>query len=564
MLTELTIRNFAIIDDLSVTFDEGLTIMTGETGAGKSIIIDAVQLLTGARASVEYVRHGAKKAEIMGLFYVDESYSRLKQFAQEYDIALQDDMLVLERNITSKGKSICKINGKIVTLSILKIFGTMLASIHSQHDTIHLMDVNNHLYLLDQFGTEKISPVKKAYQKEYEKLKALQNDYNKLAENEQQTAQRIDLLSFQLNELEQAALTEDEDNILQEERDQLQHFEKIYQAVQQSYYVLHGDGKVLEQLTIAKDQLTEVGNLNEDMEAKGTEMTNLFYQLEEMSFDLRDYKDSMYYDEDRLNEIESRLAELNRLKKKYGATVEEMLQYQTKISKELQTLENKDHHLEHLKVQIEEQTALALKKAENMTAIRKETATSLISLMEKELQDLYLPDARFSVDMKVEESLGMDGIDHIEFMLSSNKGEPFKPLSKTASGGELSRIMLAINKIFAAHDEISTVIFDEIDTGVSGRVAQSIAEKMYQISKSTQVLGITHLSQVAAMCDNHLVIQKAERNNRTVTTIKQLDNDDKIHELAKMITGNELTNAALEHAEQLLEMTDTYKEAVSS
>src|SRR5699024_4218221 len=214
--------------------------------------------------------------------------------------------------------------------------------------------------------------------------------------------------------------------------------------------------------------------------------------------------------------------------------VEEMLQYQTKISKELQTLENKDHHLEHLKVQIEEQTALALKKAENMTAIRKETATSLISLMEKELQDLYLPDARFSVDMKVEESLGMDGIDHIEFMLSSNKGEPLKPLSKTASGGELSRIMLAINKIFAAHDEI--------DTGVSGRVAQSIAEKMYQISKSTQVLGITHLSQVAAMCDNHLVIQKAERNNRTVTTIKQLDNDDKIHELAKMITGNELTN----------------------
>src|SRR5699024_6811052 len=302
-------------------------------------------------------------------------YSRLKQFAQEYDIALQDDMLVLERNITSKGKSICKINGKIVTLSILKIFGTMLASIHSQHDTIHLMDVNNHLYLLDQFGTEKISPVKKAYQKEYEKLKALQNDYNKLAENEQQTAQRIDLLSFQLNELEQAALTEDEDNILQEERD----------------------------------------------------------QLEQMSFDLRDYKDSMYYDEDRLNEIESRLAELNRLKKKYGATVEEMLQYQTKISKELQTLENKDHHLEHLKVQIEEQTALALKKTENITAIRKETATSLISLMEKELQDLYLPDARFSVDMKVEESLGMDGIDHIEFMLSSNKGEPFKPLSKTAS-----------------------------------------------------------------------------------------------------------------------------------
>lgn len=549
---------------MSVTFDEGLTIMTGETGAGKSIIIDAVQLLTGARASVEFVRYGAKKAEIMGLFFIDEERLQVHQLAKEYDIELQDEMLVLERNITNKGKSICKINGKIVTLSVLRKFGTLLATIHSQHDTIHLMDANTHLFLLDQFGAEKISSAKTVYQEEYKKLKALQREYNMLAENEQQTAQRIDLIAFQLNELKEAGLSDNEDNILQEERDQLHHFEKIFQAVHQSYYILHGEGKVLEQLTTAKDRLTEAGNVNEEIATQATELTSLFYQLEEVSSVLRDYQDSMHYDEDRLNEIELRLHELNRLKKKYGETVHDMLQYQTEISAELTKLENKDNHLEQLKIQIEKQTTTAMKTAETISKLRKETAASLMTFMEQELQDLYLPDARFSVDIATKETLGEDGRDRITFMLSTNTGEPFKPLSKTASGGELSRIMLAINKIFAAHDEVSTVIFDEIDTGVSGRVAQAIAEKMYQISKTTQVLGVTHLSQVAAMSDNHIVIQKSERKGRTVTTIEQLDNQEKTRELAKMITGNELTTTALEHADQLLTMTDTYKTSVAS
>lgn len=559
LITDLAIKNFAIIDDISISFQEGLTVLTGETGAGKSIIIDAVQLLTGSRASVDYVRHGAKKAEITGLFSLEQTDEHIYETCAHYGIDIEDDTLVLERTITNRGKSVCRINGKIVTLAILREIGKSLVNIHSQHDTVQLMDQHIHITLLDEYNTEQISPVKRKYMELYDKYTSLKQKYKTLSENEQQIAQRIDLLSFQLQELEESELQAGEDDRLHEERNQLHHFEKIYQSLHEAYFALYGEQKGLEFVDIAQNALQQVKQFDPTIEKSADELTNLYYQLEDIAYSIRNRIDEMEFDEERLNEIEARLNELNRLKKKYGSTVDEMIQYKEEIEQELEQLQNKDIHLETLRKEIEETERLAKKEAEKLTEIRKKTAKKLEKEIKTELNDLYLQHATFKVHFNKSKQLHENGNDDITFLISMNVGEPLKELSKVASGGELSRMMLAIKKIFAKHDRIGTVIFDEIDTGVSGRVAQAIAEKMYQIATTTQVLCITHLPQVAAMSDVHLLIEKETENNRTTTKIKELNHDEKVKELGRMMTGATLTETALEHSEQLLQLTRSFK-----
>ena len=563
MITELSIKNFAIIDDISISFQEGLTVLTGETGAGKSIIIDAVQLLTGSRASVDYVRHGAKKAEISGLFTMIETNENVLNKCNKYGIDMEEDTLVLERTITDKGKSICRINGKIVTLSILREIGQTLVNIHSQHDTVHLMDTSGHISLLDQYNVKQITPLKEEYSKLYEQYTSLQNQYQSLSENEQEIAHRIDLLTFQLEELEDAQLQPGEDERLLEERNHLHHFEKIYQTLHETYNALYGEQKGLEWVDISQNTLQQIKEVDDTFEKEAEQLTNLYYQLEEIAFTLRNRIDSLEYDEARLNEIEARLDEISRLKKKYGATVNEMLTYKEDIQAELEKLQNKDLHMEQLEKQLAEVEQKAFEQAKQLTALRKSTAKNLELEIHEELKDLYLKNATFKVHFEDSKTLNIDGTDTVTFLISTNAGEPLKELAKVASGGELSRIMLALKKIFAKHDQIGTVIFDEIDTGVSGRVAQSIAEKMYQISTSTQVLCITHLPQVAAMSDQHLLIEKNTINNRTSTSIKDLNEKEKIHELGRMMTGATLTETAIEHSEQLLSLTKSFKEKVN-
>ena len=564
MLIELSIRNFAIIDDISISFHDGLTVLTGETGAGKSIIIDAVQLLTGSRASVDYVRYGEKKAEINGLFSINEEQTSVFKLCEKYGIDIDDNMLILDRTITNKGKSICRINGKMVTLTILREIGQVLVNIHSQHDTMHLMDKSTHVYLLDLYNEEKTKPVKEKYEQLYEKYSDLLLKYNELQSNEQEMAHRVDLLQFQVHELDQAALEENEDLLLMEEREQLQNYEKIYHATIEAYHALIGDQKGLEWIDIGKNALQEGKNFDPFLEKQAKELTNIFYTLEEIGFSLRDFIDELHFDEDRLNEIEARLNEINRLKKKYGSSVKEMLQYKKNIKVELEEIQHKDSHLEKLEKEIVDIKDMAMKQAEKLSSVRQQTAKLLEKEIGSELNDLYLQNALFSVHFSKSKKLQITGIDEVSFMLSTNLGEPLKELAKVASGGELSRIMLALNKIFAKHDHIPTVIFDEIDTGVSGRVAQSIAEKMYQIALSTQVLCITHLPQVAAMSDYHVLIKKEEKQNRTRTLIKDLNNKQKVEELGKMITGTTLTKTAIEHSEQMMSLSENFKESVTS
>lgn len=564
MLLELSIKNFAIIDDITISFKDGLTVLTGETGAGKSIIIDAVQLLTGHRGSTDYVRYGYDKAEIVGLFLVTERQSSINEFCMKYNIPYEDDTIILERTISKSGSSVCRINGKIVTLTILREIGQKLVNIHSQHDTMHLLKREQHLSLLDRYNDKDISEALASYQALYEELTLLRQKYNDLSKDEQQTAHRLDLLQFQLNEIEQANLQIDEDDKLEVERKQLQNFEQIYRSLQEANFALTSDGKGLESIYTVQHALQQAKE-NDDFIAQYAEQaTTIYYQLEDIQAEISAYMDELFFDENRLNEIEARLNELSRLKKKYGASVEEMLQYKEKISNEIDALINRDSHLENLQKEITAIEQKALQKALQLHEIRIRTAKKLESDIKNELNDLYLENATFKVDInKDETNLNANGIDDICFMLSTNKGEPPKQLDKIASGGELSRIMLALKKIFAEHDQISTVIFDEIDTGVSGRVAQAIAEKMYQISLSTQTLCITHLPQVAAMADDYLLIRKLEDHERTTTEIIELDEQAKVEELGKIITGSKLTATAIEHAQEMLELTATFKKLVN-
>lgn len=564
MLTELSIQDFAIIDKISVTFNEGLTVLTGETGAGKSIIIDAVQLLAGGRGSVDFVRHGCEKAEIQGLFTMDAKAHAVYDIGKTYGIELTDDQVILQRVITARGKSICRVNGKLVTLAILREFGRTLIDIHSQHETQSLMDPESHIDLLDLFDPE-IEKEKEAYRKLYGELQTLKKRYNKLNENEKENAHRLDLLEFQKQELEQANLTPDEDIELEQERNRLANFEKIHNAIQDAYNALYGEEKGLDWVNKAQTSLLDNSKFDPFIAKKGEAVADHYFALEELSYELGSYMEAQQYDPEQLNVMEARLDELNRLKKKYGSSVNDMMKYLAEIEEEIDQLKNKDSHLAHLQEEIKQKEKDAYLEAKQLHDCRKKAAKALITEIYKEFKGLYLEKASFEIhfDSDTETTgdvqLYQNGFDRVHFLISTNPGEPLKPLHKIASGGELSRIMLALKKIFAGHQGVTSVIFDEVDTGVSGRVAQAIAEKIYQISAGSQVLCITHLPQVASMADTHKLIEKMVNNQRTTTFITQLNPSEQIDELSRMITGTKLTETARDHAGEMLDLAEKFK-----
>ncbi|WP_117160686.1 DNA repair protein RecN [Paraliobacillus sp. X-1268] len=574
MLTELTIKDFVIIDEITITFREGLTVLTGETGAGKSIIIDAVELLTGGRGSIEFVRYGAKKATLEGLFTIDEPshpiFKKGKNFGIEIDA---DGMIVLNRTITANGKSICRVNGNLVTLAILKEFGKTLIDIHTQHETQSLMDVERHIELLDMYNKESIDEVKADYFILYQKLHTLKKRYQKLNDNEQEMAQRLDLLKFQLNELQDAELSPGEDDALEEERKKLMNHEKIYKGVNEAYEALNGEQRALDWLGLALSGLETASEFEKDLVDKKEGFSNHFYLIEELSYDLRHYLDSLEFDSDRLNFLESRLNDISRLKKKYGFTVDDMLEYAAKIEDEIDEIQDRDTSLEKLEKEIEEIGQDALVEARHLHDLRSQASKQLKIAIQQELQDLYLEKATFEVDINTKKpknddmnskslpvQLTPNGFDVIRFLISTNPGEPVKEMNKVASGGELSRIMLALKNIFAKHQGATSVIFDEIDTGVSGRVAQAIAEKIHGISTGSQVLCITHLPQVAAMADTHLLIEKNVNEQRTSTTVDELSTESRVMEIGRMVTGSELTETSKVHARELIALANKNKQ----
>lgn len=555
MLQELTIKNFAIIDQISISFSEGLTVLTGETGAGKSIIIDAVHLLVGGRGSSEFVRHGEQKAEIEGLFFINENHPCALK-ANELGIEVEEGMLVLRREISSSGKSICRINGKLVTLTILRDLGGTLIDIHGQHEHQELMDESMHLFLLDECGRQDIGQYLIDYRKKYGELVEIEKKIKELSKNEQQMAHRLDLLQFQVQEIEKSELNLNEDVLLEEEKIRLVNYEKLFESLKAGYENLHEDQKGLDFVGRAMSFMETAAEIDQKYSEVLDSISSSFYMLEDTARTLRNELDLLEFNPHRLNEIETRLNEINQLKRKYGQSVEDILNYLEKIKDEMESIIHRDSRIEQLE---EEKLSLkteVLKIGTQLSLLRKKWAEKLKAAIHKELKVLYMDKTVFDVVFHEQEE-SMNGLDEVRFYLSTNPGEPLKPLSKVASGGELSRIMLALKTIFSTR--VTSVIFDEVDTGVSGRVAQAMAEKIHQISKHSQVLCISHLPQVAAMADTHLFLSKKISDGRTRTIIKSLSDDEKVQEIGRMIAGTEITAITKKHAKELVETAYTLK-----
>ena len=554
MLQELSIKDFAIIDEIQISFQPKMTVLTGETGAGKSIIIDALGLLAGGRGSTEFIRKGEKKAVIQGLFTLPRE-ANTYNILEEYGIDSEDGQIILQRDLYRGGRNICRINGMMVNLATLRKVGETLIDIHGQNEHQELMKPENHIDLLDEYD-KKTSELRNQYQVVYQNYRKLKLSMEKKEADEKAWAQRLDMLNFQVKEIEEAGLKINEEDELVEEKNKLDNFQAIHDALELSYQILSGEKiDVVGNLGNAMNELSDVSDLSENLQEINTKISDAFYSLEDVARDISDELDSMEWNGERLNEIEERLELIHQLKRKYGDTIEDILHYHIRIVKELREMENAEQNSEKQERQLSEALEKVKELAIKLSKQRKKSAKKLEKMIHEQLSALYMDKAVFEVKFLNNSKLYSKGIDKVEFYIQTNPGEEMGPLAKIASGGELSRIMLALKTIFSQKMGVTSIIFDEVDTGVSGRVAQAIAEKISQISNNSQVLCITHLPQVAAIADNHYYISKSVNDGRTETSLKELDEKQKIREIARMLSGSEITELTLKHAEELIKMS---------
>ncbi|VDH00187.1 Recombination protein N [Lysinibacillus sphaericus] len=561
MLSELSIKNFAIIEELDVSFEEGLTVLTGETGAGKSIIIDAVQLVAGGRGSVEFIRHGTKKAELEAMFIITDSKHPVFQKLSEVGIEAEEGTIILRRELNHSGKTTCRVNGKLVTIAILREIGSQLIDIHGQHENQELMHQKRHIHLLDSFAGSPFKRAMKNYAELYEDYVKLHKKLSLASENEQQIAQRIDLYTFQLTEIDEATLQIGEEETLESERVKLQHFHRLFDRLNSAYEAIQGDSHALDYLGTAMGDLEDAASVDGDLKTLAETAGESFYSLQDVAHDIKGMIDEMEYDPNRLEVVEDRLALFTTLKRKYGTSIEDILLYRDKIADRLDELINRDDRLEKEQEKLQHLRADLEIEAGELSAIRKESSSMLEEAIMEQLRQLHMGKAEFQVkiDRKEAGSFDYNGFDDVAFYISTNVGEPMKPLVKVASGGELSRVMLALKTIFSKHQGITSIIFDEVDTGVSGRVAQAIAEKIAMVAMNSQVLCISHLPQVAAMADHHYLIHKEVTDERTRTSIQDVLDEDRTRELSRMLSGAEVTPLTLRHADELLQLAEARK-----
>lgn len=557
MLVELHIKNFAIIEELSLDFKKGMTVLTGETGAGKSIIIDALGLLAGGRGSVDFVRHGSKKCVLEGHF-TNPKNANMKSVFEEEEIEYDENLIMIQREIYDSGRSVCRVNGSLVTIALLKKIGSFLIDIHGQNEHQELMQDEYHIQLLDSFAKDKISPLKKDYQSVYKKYRLNQKKYREWKDREQELAQKIDILRFQTEEISAANLEIGEEEKLEEEERRLANFQNITQSLSLSYQVIQeNEPGALELLGKAMDEMRNIEDLDQDLKDLSKITSDTFYQLQELASEIYNLLDKQEYDEDRLNEISARLNVIQQMKRKYGSSITEILEFYDESMIELEEIEEGEFSKTELSERIEELEKELMSKGIELSKLRRELAHHLEEEIHEQLKELYMNKVSFLVNFEsdLEDLTASDansmGLDHLSFYISTNPGEPQKALTKIASGGELSRMMLAMKTIFTKSQGVTSIIFDEIDTGVSGRVAQAIAEKIYSISVQSQVLCITHLPQVAARADNHLYVRKEISEDRTATSAELLEEGERIEEIARMLSGSKITSPAMEAAKEL-------------
>ncbi len=563
MLQELSITNFAIIEHLDIAFEAGMTVLTGETGAGKSIIIDAVGLLAGGRGSSEFIRTGADKAVLQGMFILPAD-GVTAQLLDEAGIDHADNTVILQREITKSGRNTCRINGMLVNTTTLKQIGETIVDIHGQNEHQELMQPEKHLGLLDEFAAAKIRKLKQQYQQQYDHYQQLNRELRQKNANEKEWAQRLDMLNFQVDEIAAAQVKVGEEAALIAERDRLDNYQMINQALQQSYTLLAAGEETtgaVDMVGTAMNALEPIANLDSAFNEITVNVKNAFYGLQDAAGQISNQLDLQEFDEGRLDEIEQRLDVLSQLKRKYGDSEQQILDYYQKIAAELAKMTDSEENSEDLAQRVTDAKDKLLKTGEALSDKRRTAAKVLQRQIHQELKDLYMDKAIFEVRFKpTKGQIYRSGLDSVEFYIQTNPGERMRPLAKIASGGELSRMMLALKTIFSESQGITSIIFDEVDTGVSGRVAQAIAEKINGIAHFSQVLCITHLPQVAAMSDHHYFIAKKITGKRTKTSVTKLDNADRVKELARMLAGTKVTKLSLEHAEELLQLADEEKD----
>lgn len=550
MLLEISIKNFAIIEEISLTFDNGMTVLTGETGAGKSIIIDAMNMMLGARSSVEVIRHGTPKAEIEGFFSVEKN-AALAHILEENGIEFTDE-LIIRREILQNGRSVSRINGQMVNLSTLRAVGQYLVDIHGQHDQEELMRPNLHIAMLDEFGQDDFWTSKKRYQEIFDNYRKLRKRVLDKQKNEREHKARIEMLEFQIAEIEAAALKNDEDNQLNKQRDKLLNHKKIADTLTNAYVMLDNeDFSSLSNIRSAMNDLLTLEEFDPDYKEMSTSLSEAYYVLEEVTKHLGDVIEDLDFDAGLLQQIESRLDVINSITRKYGGSVDDVLDYFDNITKEYNLLTGNNESSDDMEKELKRLEKELVVAAAELSQKRHELANALEDEIKQELAELYMEKADFQVQF-TKGKFNRDGNELVEFYISTNPGEGFKPLVKVASGGELSRLMLAIKSAFSRKEDKTSIVFDEVDTGVSGRVAQAIAQKIYKIGKHGQVLAISHLPQVIAIADYQFFIEKRSNENSTVSTVRLLNTEERVEEIAKMLAGADVTVTARQQARELL------------
>ena len=547
MLRQLYIENIAVIERAEILFGDGFHVLTGETGAGKSIVIDAISAILGERAYRDMIRTGTNKATVRAVF---DRVPRLSWF-EENAVPYEDEITVL-REVYLDGKNVCRVNSVPVSVSILKKLGIQLINIHGQHDSAALFDENYHLSFLDSFACND-APLA-SYREKYHTLTGLMREIDRLSMDEGEKLRRMETLKYQIEEISRAELDDGEDESLEARRKLLQNAEKLSAGLENAAQCLNGDDNsegAAALLAQAERALSKISRYDESLSQLHSRVSDLMYQVQDAAEQVSDKIYTLAYTADELDQIEDRLDTIHRLKRKYGASCEEILAYLERAKTELDEIEFADERMEQLKKKLKNAEEAAWQDAKILRAARKKAALGLTERILSELSDLDMKKVQFSCEFS-ETELSPVGADAVAFYMSANVGEALKPLNKVASGGELARIMLALKNVLAEKDQVPTLVFDEVDTGVSGRAAQRVAEKLRMVSKNKQVLCVTHLPQLAALADSHLLIAKGERDGRTFTTVEPLDFEGRKLELARIIGGANITETTLQSAGEML------------
>ena len=551
MLLEISIKNFAIIEAISLNFEKGMTVLTGETGAGKSIIIDAMNMMLGARATTDVIRHGAPKAEIEGLFSIENSQA-LQEIFDKQGLELGDE-IIIRREILQNGRSVSRVNGQMVNLSVLRAIGQHLVDIHGQHDQEELMRPQLHIQMLDEFGDTDFLELKQSYQTNFDAYRQMRKQLLEVKKNQEEHKARIEMLEFQMAEIESAALQPGEDLKLNQERDKLLNHKNIADTLTNAYTML--DNEEFSSLANVRSAMNDMESLEEyDAEYReiSASLSESYYALEDVTKRLEDIIEDLDFDGNRLMQIESRLDLIHAITRKYGGNVDDVLLYFAKITEEYNLLTGNNLSSEDMEAELKQLEVSLVDLASKLASARHNLAQQLEIEIQQELKDLYMDKARFQVQF-TKGKFSREGNESVEFYISTNPGEDFKPLVKVASGGELSRLMLAIKSAFSRKEGKTSIVFDEVDTGVSGRVAQAIAQKIHKIGQHGQVLAISHLPQVIAIADYQFFIEKISNEHSTVSTVRLLTVEERVEEVAKMLAGENVTEAALSQARELLQ-----------